>query len=96
MLEPKAIDNREQEPTALNTVIIGGGPVGMRAAQRLSDAGMAVTVLSAEPFAPYNRVRLTPLLAGDVQFGDILSPTIPSSDFSVITGVRATEIDRMA
>lgn len=94
MLEPRAISNRASEPTTLHTVIIGGGPVGMRAAQRLSAAGMAVTVLSAETFAPYNRVRLTPLLAGDVQFGDILSPTLPSGDFSVITGVRATEIDR--
>lgn len=77
-------------------VIIGGGPVGMRAAQELTRRGRAVTVLSAEPHQPYNRVRLTPLLGGDVQFGDIALPALPDPDGRAVclTGQRVVEIDR--
>ena len=56
----------------LNVTIVGSGPVGMRAAHLLSRLGHAVTVLSQQTVEPYNRVRLTPLLSGDVQFGEIL------------------------
>lgn len=82
---------------ASSVLVVGGGPVGMRVAQLLSQAGTAVTVLSEENYEPYNRVRLTPLLGGDVQFGDItLQPAqAPSDLLDVRVGYRVTKIDRV-
>jgi nitrite reductase (NADH) large subunit len=59
--------------------VVGGGPVGIRTAQELSKLGAPVVVLTAEAFAPYNRVQLTPLLGGDVQFDEITLP-VPEND----------------
>lgn len=77
-------------------VVIGGGPVGARAATLLAKRGLAVTVLSTERFEPYNRVKLTPLLAGAVQFGEIVTPGFddPEQDLRLLTGMRAKSIDR--
>ncbi|MCB1474680.1 MAG: NAD(P)/FAD-dependent oxidoreductase [Rhodobiaceae bacterium] len=52
-------------------VIAGGGPVGIRAAQELSRLGYHVVLFNAERWRPYNRVKLTPLLAGEAQIGQI-------------------------
>ncbi|MEO1205694.1 MAG: FAD-dependent oxidoreductase [Pseudomonadota bacterium] len=52
-------------------IVIGGGPVGIRAAQELSRAGCDVVLFNAERWKPYNRVKLTPLLSGDVQLGQV-------------------------
>ena len=77
-------------------VVIGGGPVGARAAGALSAAGRGVTLLSLEAYQPYNRVKLTPLLSGDVQFGEITVPqTRDHNDHLTLhTGLRVTGIDR--
>ncbi|MEY8881351.1 FAD-dependent oxidoreductase [Donghicola sp. XS_ASV15] len=55
-----------------------------------------MTVLSTERFEPYNRVKLTPLLAGAVQFGEIVTPGFddPGQDLRLLTGMRAKSIDR--
>lgn len=81
-----------------NVVVIGGGPVGLRAAQSLAARGYPVALISGEPFQPYNRVKLTPLLAGDVQVGDIEMPAVEaaSANLLVRTGLRVTTIDRAA
>lgn len=55
-------------------VIIGGGPVGIRTAQELSRLGAEVVVLNAERWLPYNRVKLSTLLAGDAQIGQVMQP----------------------
>ncbi|MEE3071327.1 MAG: FAD-dependent oxidoreductase, partial [Pseudomonadota bacterium] len=80
----------------LRVVVIGGGPVGARAAGALADKGLSVTLLSTETFAPYNRVKLTPLLAGDVQFGQILAPEVsaPRANLDLRTGRRVSQILR--
>lgn len=76
-------------------VVIGGGPVGMRCAHGLVQRGLSVTVLSAESYQPYNRVRLTPLLGGDAQFGEIALPSPPETDgFELYVGRRVVAIDR--
>ncbi|WP_035249749.1 FAD-dependent oxidoreductase [Actibacterium atlanticum] len=86
----------QQTPTHAPVLVIGGGPVGMRAAQSLQRAGQSVTVLSAEALPPYNRVRLTPLLGGDVQFGEITLPDAPenSDSFHLELGQRVRRIER--
>lgn len=78
------------------TVIVGGGPIGMRVGQLLAQRGVPAVVLSDERHDPYNRVRLTPLLSGDVQFGDItlVNAAEQLQDFSVQTGLRAITIAR--
>lgn len=52
-------------------IVIGGGPAGIRAAQELSRAGLRTILFNAERWQPYNRVKLTPLLSGDVQIGQV-------------------------
>lgn len=53
-------------------VVVGAGPVGVHAAQELSKAGKTIVILNAETTQPYNRVKLTPLLSGEAQIGQIL------------------------
>lgn len=55
-------------------VVIGGGPVGIRTAQELSRLGLECVVLNAERWLPYNRVKLSTLLAGDAQIGQVMQP----------------------
>ncbi len=88
-----------ETPTARDAqkvVVIGGGPVGIRTAQELVQRGQQVTVLSGEAVTPYNRVRLTPLLSGDVQFGDIILPDLDTlgDGFTLVEGMRVVAIDR--
>lgn len=65
--------------TKLNpVVVIGGGPAGIRAAECLSANDVPVIIFNAERWQPYNRVKLTPLLSGDVQVGQVyLEPNLP-------------------
>lgn len=80
---------------APDVLIVGAGPVGIRTAQELMQRGLSVTVLSTESVAPYNRVRLTPLLSGDVQFAEIalLDRTAPEAAFDLYPGQRVVRVD---
>lgn len=77
-------------------VIVGGGPIGTRAAQELSKRGYHVTLLNAERWRPYNRVKLTPLLAGEAQLGQIYSSEYAPRPGRIdrFDGVSAIDIDR--
>ena len=52
-------------------IVVGGGPVGIRVCQELARRGLDAIVFNAERWQPYNRVKLTPLLCGDVQLGQV-------------------------
>lgn len=54
-------------------VIIGSGPVGIRAVEELSerDPSLAISLYGEEPVMPYNRVKLSSFLAGIDDFEDI-------------------------
>ncbi len=56
---------------AIDCVVVGAGPIGSRTAQTLSRSGVRTIILGDETFEPYNRVRLTPLLGGEAQLGEI-------------------------
>lgn len=64
----------QRAPKCAPVVVVGGGPVGMRTAQELSRLGRDCIVLNAERWLPYNRVKLSTLLAGDSQIGQVMQP----------------------
>lgn len=77
-------------------VVVGGGPIGLRAAQELSRRGFHVVLLNAERWRPYNRVKLTPLLAGEAQLGQIFTSEhapLPGK-IARFDGVSALDINR--
>lgn len=57
-------------------LVIGSGPSGVRACEEIlkREPNAAVTLFGDEPYAPYNRVLLSSLLAGDSSYSDIISP----------------------
>lgn len=79
-------------------VVVGGGPVGTRTAQELSRRGATVVLFNAERWRPYNRVKLTPLLAGEAQIGQIYASDRFPRPGTVhrYDGVAVTDIDREA
>ncbi len=84
------------ETTGAPIVVIGAGPVGVRAAQQLSASGQSVVLFNAEKVVPYNRVQLTPLLSGEAQVGQVFQPE-PVSGRGVVhryDAVSVVDIDR--
>ncbi|MEL6478666.1 MAG: FAD-dependent oxidoreductase [Pseudomonadota bacterium] len=97
--------NIQAQPTSVETsvdaadgpvVVVGGGPVGMRMAQELCRLGRHVVLFNAERWQPYNRVKLTPLLAGEAQLGSVhLSDYVPRPGrLDRYDGVSVVDIDR--
>ncbi|QPP08999.1 NAD(P)/FAD-dependent oxidoreductase [Streptomyces bathyalis] len=80
---------RERE----RVVVIGGGMAGARLAQQLGAVGapVDVTVIGEESHAPYNRVLLADVLAGQYPPEVI---TLPAGPARRLPGVRAVRIDR--
>lgn len=81
-------------------VIIGNGPVGMRAASELlrADSSISVVIFGEEPHLPYNRVKLSSWLAGDVAWNDLLQPLRRpfGTKYEERVGYRVEHIDTVA
>jgi assimilatory nitrate reductase electron transfer subunit len=75
-------------------VIVGGGPVGHRVAERLRHHGHdgPVTLLDAEPGPAYHRVLLPALFDGSLTPADLRLPDLPGVHLR--HGVSATGVDR--
>jgi NADPH-dependent 2,4-dienoyl-CoA reductase/sulfur reductase-like enzyme/bacterioferritin-associated ferredoxin len=86
------LDTPKSDPV----VVVGGGPAGLRVAQELTQRGLSVVLLNAERWAPYNRVKLTPFLAGEVQIGRVYQDGAFAADacISKYTGHTVVSIDR--
>jgi len=58
----------------LPIIIIGTGPVGIRALQAIMniDPAARVVIFGNEPWVPYNRVKLSSFLAGDIKLNELL------------------------
>lgn len=77
-------------------VIIGGGPAGIRVAQELARCGNNCVLFNAERWLPYNRVKLTPLLCGDAQVGQVMQPlTFPGpGEVTLHSSQSIVDVDR--
>ena len=81
----------------LPVVIIGNGPVGMRVAQELLNRApsTALVIYGEEQHRPYNRVKLSAWLAGEID-SDALHDALTHPAFASVDeriGFRVTEID---
>ena len=85
-------------PAAAPIVIVGAGPVGVRVASELQrrDPAALVVLYGAEPEEPYNRVRLSALLAGEITWTAWTQDTMLSESSMVERrlGCAVTQIER--
>jgi len=83
-------------------VVIGNGMAGCRAVEELlaRDAGRyRVTIFGAEPHVNYNRIMLSPVLAGEKCFDDIVindHAWYERNGIALVAGDPVTAIDRTA
>ncbi|MEU2389376.1 FAD-dependent oxidoreductase [Streptomyces sp. NPDC007369] len=76
-------------------LVVGGGSAAHRFAERLHHHGHrgGITVLGAEPRAPYHRVLLTSVLDGTLPAAALALPELPEG-VRLHTGTAVTRIDR--
>lgn len=81
---------------SVEVAVVGAGPIGSRVAQILVRGGVKTALFGDETFEPYNRVRLTPLLGGEAQFGEIRLAEFPEETeaFQMHVGRRVVKIFR--
>ncbi|MEZ5687702.1 MAG: nitrite reductase large subunit NirB [Caenibius sp.] len=81
-------------------VVIGNGMAGCRAVEEIlaRDPGRyAVTIFGAEPRVNYNRIMLSPVLAGEKQFDEIVINTqgwYDDNQITLVSGDPVVHIDR--
>ena len=81
-------------------VLIGNGMAGMRTVDellKLAPDKYDITVFGAEPHGNYNRIMLSPVLAGDKSLEDIIINDMQwyeENNIALHTGCTVTEIDR--
>lgn len=82
-------------------VVIGNGMAGIRTVEELLkiDADMYdITVFGAEPYGNYNRIMLSPVLAGDKTIDEIMLNDLQwykDNDVTLHSGKEVTSIDRV-
>jgi nitrite reductase (NADH) large subunit len=80
-------------------VVVGAGPVGIHTARELLFAAphLSVVLYGAEPWEPYNRVLLSELLAGEIEWGAIVNPAplLESGRLTLRINNRIAAIDRI-
>ncbi len=91
-----------EAPPRERLVVIGNGMAGCRAVEEVlaRDAGRyAVTIFGAEPRVNYNRIMLSPVLAGEKTFDEIVindADWYSSNAITLVSGDPVVEIDRSA
>lgn len=84
----------------LKLVMIGNGMAGVRTLEellKLSDELYDITVFGAEPHPNYNRIMLSPVLAGEQKFEDIVLNDLDwylSNRIQLLLNRRVVKIDR--
>jgi len=93
---------RAEDDTREHLVVIGNGMAGCRAIEEIlarDPARYRVTIFGAEPRVNYNRIMLSPVLAGEKAFDDIVINTAEwyvENGIDLIAGDPVTGIDRAA
>ena len=83
-------------------VVIGNGMAGCRAVEEIlaRDAGRhTITIFGAEPRVNYNRIMLSPVLAGDKAYDDIIingAEWYSDNGITLVSGDKVVAIDRAA
>ncbi|MEX0309075.1 MAG: NAD(P)/FAD-dependent oxidoreductase, partial [Tateyamaria sp.] len=82
-------------------IVIGAGMASGRALEHLFDAGadVNVTLFNAEPRGNYNRIMLSPVLAGDKTYEEIVTHDADWYEANGVTcrfGERVASVDRVA
>ncbi|HET6183128.1 MAG TPA: nitrite reductase large subunit NirB [Acetobacteraceae bacterium] len=81
-------------------VVVGNGMAGIRTVEEILDrapGAFSITVFGAEPHGNYNRIMLSPVLAGDKQFEEIVTHDrawYEDNNIELIAGEPVTAIDR--
>ena len=83
-------------------MLVGNGMAGVRVLEELLEAAPGlydIAVFGAEPYGNYNRILLSPVLAGEKQIGDIMlndEAWYERHDIRLHKGKEVTRIDRRA
>jgi nitrite reductase (NADH) large subunit len=84
----------------LKLVVVGNGMAGIRAVEELLKLNAElydITVFGDEPHPNYNRILLSPVLAGEQQLEDIVLNSLEwyaQNDIQLVTGERIEQINR--
>lgn len=82
-------------------VLIGNGMAGVRTLEellRLKPDAYEITVFGAEPYGNYNRILLSPVLAGEMSVPEIMLNDLSwyaENNITLHTGKQVTKIDRV-
>ncbi|HEU0201015.1 MAG TPA: FAD-dependent oxidoreductase, partial [Burkholderiaceae bacterium] len=83
---------------AAPVVIVGAGPVGLRVAQELikRDPACPLVIYGEERWQPYNRVRLSSFLAGELGWSSVVTDSLPpdAENVELRLGCAVLAIDR--
>ena len=89
-------------PPRRRLILIGNGMAGVRALEEIlarAPHAFAITVFGAEPHGNYNRIMLSPVLAGEKSFADIVTHDrawYEQNGIELIAGESVAAIDREA
>lgn len=80
-------------------IVVGAGPVGIHTARELlfGRPDIEVILYGAEPWEPYNRVLLSELLAGEIEWSAVVNPAplVESGRLKLRINNRIAAIDRI-
>ncbi|MBP6280283.1 MAG: FAD-dependent oxidoreductase, partial [Rhodocyclaceae bacterium] len=86
----------------LRLVVVGNGMAGIRAVEELLKIApdlYDITVFGAEPHFNYNRILLSPVLAGEMTLADIVlndAAWYAKHNITLHAGKRVVKLDRVA
>lgn len=87
-------------PDGVPVIVIGSGPVGVRLVNELYQRrpNLSVKMFGNEPWRPYDRVRLSSLLAGEASYSELFTELLipDQGDFSQLDNCPVIEINPIA
>ncbi|HLZ65737.1 MAG TPA: nitrite reductase large subunit NirB [Aliidongia sp.] len=89
-------------PRKQRLILVGNGMAGMRTVEEIlarAPNRFEITVFGAEPHVNYNRIMLSPVLAGEKCFDDIVindRAWYEANDIELISGEKVIAVDRAA